>query len=362
MRRPVVKYILFFAPFLVAALVELFVLPLHFFSFRVWESMRVLRSFGILEGPFYPNMVVTKIEEGDLAYRTGCAVKKHVTWKTDEYGYRKAPGHGTRYPVVIVGDSNIAGSSLTQEDLISEALERRLKVGVYPLSPERITGVFEHPLTGTHPPDIVVFTSIERYIADGALRRLKGEDFSKPSLWSEAVLSMRLQPPLQKAAVVLDRLLKGNMLNFLRARINSGGPSEAVAPRVCPLFFVEGASANRDVPEESTEAAAQELKIYSEFFSRRGIRFVFLPIPNKENIYHEYLHTRKPPFLAHLIDRLRELKVDVVDTQEAFDRAQGKTAGLLYHSDDSHWNCLGVRVAADALAAVIGEKPAAKSR
>ncbi|MFZ5564255.1 MAG: hypothetical protein ACOZBW_09395, partial [Thermodesulfobacteriota bacterium] len=58
------KYLLFFLPFATVIAVEVFVLPIDFFTFRVWEALVASDSYGILKGPFYPNMTIRKTEEG----------------------------------------------------------------------------------------------------------------------------------------------------------------------------------------------------------------------------------------------------------------------------------------------------------
>ena len=80
-------------------------------------------------------MEITKIEEGDLAHHTRFAIKKKVKWMTDRYGYRKQNTDRKKHEVVIIGDSNIAGSGLTQEEILSEVLEEQLKDSVYPYAP-----------------------------------------------------------------------------------------------------------------------------------------------------------------------------------------------------------------------------------
>jgi hypothetical protein len=50
-----------------------------------------------------------------------------------------------------------------------------------------------------------------------------------------------------------------------------------------------------------------------------------------------------------LVARLKELGVETVDTQEAFEKAFQKDSVLLYQPDDSHWNANGVRIAANLL-------------
>jgi hypothetical protein len=344
------KYILFFLPFIAAICLELFILPVHHFTFRVWESLAVKRSFGILKGQFYPNMDLRKQEEGDLAYYTRCAVKKDVQWITDKYGYRKSNATIKKHPIVIVGDSNIAGSSLSQEELLSEILEKNLRQSVYPLASERLRAVFQHNLLKKNLPEIVILASIERDIPEG-LSPLKPRDFITPSRFDRLAEDMRFNPVVQQIAVVIDRIFKGNMLNYLRARINGSGPSQRRVPagKDCPIFFLQGAAINADSPRSRVDTAVERINKYDDFLKKRGIRLIFLPIPNKETIHYQQLKTKKPDFLERLTGRLEELNIEVINTQKAFDDFYQKTGSMLYQGDDSHWNALGVRITADLL-------------
>jgi len=357
------KYILFFLPFIAAICLELFILPVHHFTFRVWESLAVKRSFGILKGQFYPNMDFRKQEEGDLAYYTHCAVKKDVRWVTDKYGYRMSNVTIKIHPIVIVGDSNIAGSSLSQEELLSEILEKNLGQSVYPLASERLRAVFQHNLLKKNLPEIVILASIERDIPDG-LSPLKPRDFITPSRFDRLAEAIRFNSVVQQIAVVIDRIFKGNMLNYLRARINGSSPSlrRVVARGECPIFFLQGASINVNASTKQVETAVERITKYDDFLKKRGIRLIFLPIPNKETIHYQYLKTKKPDFLERLTGRLEELNVEVINTQKAFDDFYQKTGSMLYHADDSHWNALGVRITADLLEKQIKTKSSAISR
>lgn len=346
-----------------ALVIELFVLPIHQFTFRVWESLAVKRSFGVLKGQFYPNVEVQKAEEGDLAYYTHCAVKKDVTWFTDTYGYRKASSRVKRYPLVIVGDSNIAGSSLSQEELLSEVLEKKLGKSVYPLAGERLRALFQHDFLKKNLPDIVILESIERDIPDG-LSPLKRADVQRSSRIDKAGEAMRTNPILQNIAIVLDRIFKGNMLSYLRARINGTGPSlrRVGSSTECPVLFLQGVAANRPSSDERVEKTAGRLKEYKDLLDKQNIRFIFLPIPNKETILYRYLHTDEPDFLQRLTKRLGELKIEVVDTQKAFNDFYEKTGTFPYHTDDTHWNGLGVSITAELLAQQIRTGPGAMFR
>ena len=97
------------------------------------------------------------------------------------------------------------------------------------------------------------------------------------------------------------------------------------------------------------------IKAYDELLRSKGIRFIFLPIPEKENIYHEALQTKRPVFLEQLISALKNLGIETVDTQSAFEDAFQKGA-LLYHTNDTHWNRNAVEIAADLIQDMIGKK------
>jgi hypothetical protein len=305
-----VKYFLFILPFIAAIFLELFVLPIHQFTFRVWESLAVKRSFGVLKGQFYPNMEVHKKEEGDLAYYTHCAVKKDVTWITDTYGYRKVNSTTMFYPIVIVGDSNTAGSALSQAELLSEVLEEKLGRSVYPLAAERLRALFQHDLLKKNLPQIVVLSSIERDIPNG-FSPLNPKDLLGPSRLDKIGEAIRSNLIIQRIAIGIDRIFKGNMLNYLRARINRTSPSlrRVSASTECPIFFLQGAVANQSSSLNRIESAAERLKEYSDFLKKKGVRFIFLSILRNLIFFNNWskgfenfilrLSTRKKPLTIY---------------------------------------------------------------
>lgn len=354
MNKYIIKYTLFFLPFIMALGIEIFVLPVDYFTFRAWEALNVKESLGILNGPFFPNRVLTKTEtRGELKGNPACATeKKDVLWITDKYGYRKANLPAQRFPVVVIGDSNIAGAGLTQDDMFSEVLERKLHTPVYPIASRSVRHIFNHGLIRQSPPDVIILANIERNLSGIHYKLPKNARFKKLSGLDKIMLDFQLNEFIQSAAVVINRILKSNMLHYVRARINSyrfpGSGEDSNAE--CPILFLQGAAANRDVPDGIIEATAHTIKRYSDFFTAQNIRFIFLPIPNKENIYYRYLGTSKPVFLKNLIRKLRSLNVEVIDTQKAFDDASSKANVVLYDKDETHWNKAGVTIAAELTA------------
>jgi len=351
MKRFFLKSLLFLFPFLMMVSIELFILPIDFFTFRVWEALLIKEFRSILPGHFYPRMEITKLETGgDLAHHTPFAIPKMVKWMTDRYGYRKKDVEGIKAQVVIIGDSNIAGHGLAQKEMLSEVLEDRLKVPVYPYAPVGSINTFLKDLRFKKDrPKIVIVSFIERDILNMPFPKLpqKREGLLPFYEWRDELKQTRW---VQSSGVLLDRLSKMNMLNYARARIRNTAVMDFhhFPSKFGPMFFVQGEAANKEVPNENFHKTVKTIEAYDYVLKKKGIRFIFLPIPNKENIYHEYLpNSRRPIFLKQLIQELKSRNIETVDTQRAFEDEYQNHSTLLYFLDDSHWNPEGVQLAAD---------------
>src|SRR5882672_8068839 len=124
------------APLMVLYVIELFFLPIDRFTFRVWEALYAGENTSLfLPGPFYPASQLSKIEKGDLAPHSPLAVEKNVVWQIDDYGYRDDFSPAAPPKIVIVGDSIVAGSSLSQQETLAVQLSKKLGKPVYSFAP-----------------------------------------------------------------------------------------------------------------------------------------------------------------------------------------------------------------------------------
>ncbi len=130
-------------------------------TFRVWETV-ITHKFN-LDRPFYVNRTIHKIEEGDLGYRTKYAVKKDVIWHTDEWGYRNNVTF-LNYHIIIIGDSNIVGSTLSQNQTFANSLMEISNFSAYSYSPADINEYLSEKRFIDNPPKIIILASIERNI------------------------------------------------------------------------------------------------------------------------------------------------------------------------------------------------------
>lgn len=342
-KKLLLKLTLLLLPFLVWPVIEAAVLPINFFTFRVWETLSV-NSMRIMSGPFYPNRYMKMEEEGELAPRTAFAEKRVVEWYTDEYGYRN---RDSKCDVLLIGDSNITGAKLSQEETLAEVLERRLDKEVYSFAPATVNRFLGSQRFEQDPPEVVIVSSIERRIpelpavgANGIASKVR--DITGTTIGASPVLTW--------LAVTADRISKLALYRRTLAQIDrTFGKKEYISYQ--NEFFIEGEIANRDFSQEEINQIAEVLEGYKQALEARGIKFIFMPIPNKENIYYELLPSqKKPDFLPRLMAELKQREVDVIDTQSTFENLYHEKNIPLYPVDDAHWNNTAVEVAASMVA------------
>ena len=342
-KRLLGKLALLGLPFLFWSLIEAIVLPINFLTFRVWETISVNRV-RLLSGPFYPNMHLRMEEEGELAPRTPYAEKKQVEWYTDPYGYRN---RDTKAEIVLIGDSNITGAKLSQEETLAEVLEGELGKEVYAFAPATINRFLGTKRFEENPPELVVVSSIERRIPELPAVGATGIGNKLRDRTGAIIHSSNL---LTWLAVTADRISKLALYHRALSTIERKfGRKEYIHHQ--NEFFMEGEFANRTFSEEEIKSMADVLESYKLALAERDIPFVFLPIPNKENIYHQLLPSgRKPDFLPRLVTELRSRDVAVVNPQNLFENLYQDEGKKLYPADDGHWNNTAVAAAASLLA------------
>lgn len=337
------KLTMLLLPFLIWPLIEVFVLPINFFTFRVWETL-VVNKMRILSGPFYPNMYIKMEEEGELAPRTEFAEKRLVEWYTDEWGYRN---RDTKHDILLIGDSNVTGVKLTQEETLSEVLERKTGREVYSFAPGTVNRFLATDRLHENPPKVVVVASIERRIPELPAVGANGLNSQLRNFTGEII---NASPFLNALVVSTDRATKLALYQYTLGNINRQLGSKGYY-NYQNEFFLEGEYANREFTEEEIQHFADVLEGYKKVIEEKGYKFLFLPIPNKENIYYELLPSKKKPtMLPRLMAELEKRNVAFIDTQTPFEHLYHAKGIELYPVDDAHWNEVAVETAADLVA------------
>lgn len=324
---------------------------------RLLETEEAMQSYGV-ERP----------DEGVIQY--------------DEYGFpNKPPTTNTYFPVVLVGDSFLL-QGRDSSKLLGSLLERRLGVPVYTLAHAgrgaafSMAGFVDHPEFRKNPPRSVVWFVPERdasafffdsmaaqimhrvyetnfvLFADAATRR--GVEYSefKPErlqvtlpntsalasksrqVWTRLWYAFLGAPP--DSVVVSQGQVDGHSLLFYRENLKSLAWSDEV----------------RDIPEIQRVV----FHVNKDYFAPRGIHWLIVLIPEKEQVYRGLIPPRPlaemgevpASFLPVMASAVREQGVASLDLLEFFAPLASK-GELLYWPDDTHWNDRGMETAAEAI-------------
>ena len=177
--------------------------------------------------------------------------------------------------------------------------------------------------------------------------------------------------------------LRPQLQRFLFATLQDTG-AKGVLGRNCWLFYrpdlrylVEPDRLEADAsglkwvqpPDRSTHRESVEKAIlrFRDQLRERGITLVVMPVPGKPSVYPDQVTWRasgeerqfRSPTLV-LLDGLQRQGVATVDLSAVFQTARengglAQNTGPLYLARDTHWTPLGAQIAAQAVAAKLGE-------
>lgn len=338
-----------FIPFVINAIL-IILLPADLFTFRPWET--VLPNRLSFYGPFYPNQKVTMIAEGNLGHNTPYAYPRRVEFITDSFGYRYTKKGENDYATIIVGDSMLAGTGLTQKDILSEVLSQKLEQNVYPLAPSTLDRYFIDPRFRESPPQLLILQMVESHIN----RKIKPDLCLQSAVDRSSEQNLRINnrsSSMQAIRVFVDRFVRNPA--YFANYINSKGSERRLLVGDEKILFYEPSLQMRSL--DDIDRVVDELVACEERLNQMGIGFVFLPVPDKENVYFDLMPielqnaVRQRPrnvYLRTLIDRLHQADIQVVDTLTAFENARSNELHI-YQTDDTHWDAEGVRITADLI-------------
>ena len=335
MRAFILNTILFFSFILLLFIIVELLVPQKWITYRNWEAAKVKHE-ELFIGRFYPNYTNLRQEYGDLAHHTDFAVQKtRIEWVIDAIGFRNY-AYVKNPNVIFIGSSNIAGSSMSQENTISSQVEKSTGLKCYNIAPSdfnQFIKLLQEEII--EKPQVLVYGSIERLIPD--FNKINEGKYSKSYFNQKPQMSVAYS----QTATLIDRLSKKNFKNFVKARINEAsgiGHMSLIDPN---MFFLEGIDAIVADEQSIVDEHVRIIKSYDTYCKELGITFIFMPIPNKETIYFDLVpFLTQPTYLANLIAKLKEEGVETVNSLSLFNNMKNRK--LLYHLDDSHWNENGV--------------------
>lgn len=334
-----IKKILYFIlpPFVALSFIEV-LLPDTFFGYRPWEGLQFATIIPH-DPPFYPNRSVAMNSVGDLCHHTDYSIIRKEKWIIDKLGFRNDK-FIEEPDVVIVGDSYVVGTGLDQESTLPNQLIRISKKKVYGMANISVAHFDMYLKSGQiRKPRLLIYAMAERSIPDVFT---KYEDISPGKLVVKQIFKT------MDANVYLDKAFRYYSLKWIKARITGKKGSGVAAEGYPGMFFLQGATQKHN--PEDLSITVSTIQDYYEYCKSMGMRFLFVPIPDKETLYWQNVPFKEQPgYLLALDSALQSKNIPAINTLQLFNNYKESEAELLYQLDDSHWNANGTRLMAEEI-------------
>ncbi len=326
-------------------------------EFRAWEILRDQET-----GRFAPGRRLEMEEIGDLgrlSWVRDLQAPRDVVFSTDRWGLRN-PIEIEQPRIVVLGDSYVAGSSISDHHTLTVAMSRELREPVYNFAVRSVDApaLFLREERFAHsPPETVVWAPVARLIRPHPLFLLD-EDIGADGPDRGALRWIRgIGEGLERFEDHLNR--DNGLAHAARYFLNGLHHSWFGHPNLIETPEGPALALDLDVQRLTVSAEAREVDAvvsmvgaFSDFLAEHGVHLIYCPIPESGTIYPELFpedareKLAVPSFLDRLIADSRAQGVHVVDLRPIF---RANRSEYLYQRDDSHWNPRAIALAAMAL-------------
>tara|TARA_B110000967_G_scaffold205027_1_gene248677 strand:+ start:1560 stop:2591 length:1032 start_codon:yes stop_codon:yes gene_type:complete len=328
MQKFIKKTIAFISPLIIIGLFEM-LMPIDYFTHRPWEAL-LYRSGDF---PFYPNQVLKMKSVGGLGFHTPFAVEKNEYWKTDKLGYRNNY-FIKKADVLIIGDSFIAGSSVTQDSTLANQIMSisNEKTTVYSLAPATFNDFVNLLNQGIiEKPKLLILSIVERNLP--------------PIFDEEAIAKKNFQIKNSNAEIYFDKIQRFYSFEYMKARFLNKKGSGKKGIVDSKMFFVNGKAQKYD--SNYLLKVFNSIKSYKQFCDKENIVFMFLPMPDKETVYFDLVPFKNQRTELLKLDSLLTLNgIYSINTLKVYNQYRKNKKALLYHLDDTHWNANSINLIA----------------
>jgi hypothetical protein len=323
-------------------------------EFRPWELLAKEQGDG-----FEPSQMVRMQEIGDLGYATWVRrlqAPRDTVFTTDASGLRNARDREWA-PVVVLGDSFVVGSGVSDHETMPSRLEALLGVPVYNYGIPRANSpaYYEHDARFlAHPAEVVVFAPNQRNLKPGAFARLQrgARNAARDAgAWVGAAEDLRGMLSVVERDNGLGRGAR-YLVQGVRHRVWGDVPGHLVATadgRPALLATPEVLDLVRTPEQRGVEAFLHGLVRFSNYLETQGTRLVFAPLPDQAHLYPELYppqvrtQIHQPTTLDVVIGRARAAGIPTIDVRETLYPARQP---YLYLRDDTHFDARGLEIVA----------------
>lgn len=319
LKKIILKSVLLIAPFVSFMAIEVFVLPLDFFSFRAWEAL-IAHEYVFFPGNFYPNQRLVSWSAGDHDPRGPRT--RLIDFYTDKHGYRNRPRtvEPERYKIVLVGDSLIAGSHLKQHETIAEVLEEKCNCNTYSYA-------------GGGTQDLLKIMSDPRFMEPKRRPRYVVWESRKGDMYN-----MKTRYPIIEN-IELDRAAEKNpsYWRFAWDRFQKHMALHSLQARLRLTMVASDRPAVNPPVEEIIDNTRKAVHSYNKFFADRGIQLIYFVMPSEDRNFDK------------LFVELDESGIPTISYLPEPGLPHGYEPANYYFKEDGHWRPESVEQAADKI-------------
>lgn len=346
MKRLIIKLLFFVLPILGWLIIEGF-LPPNTYTYRPWEALKFQTVFSIRKF-FHPNTTVQMKSSGELCHHTKFSTYKDELWKTDKLGNRN-DAFIEDPDILIIGDSFVAGILITQDSTITNQLQNIMgeSYSVYNFIPAFLTK-FEYYLKNNliQKPDLIIFSCGEKFVPWPVVEYVKPDPNSIKFRVKMALMS---NSKFSNFCIYLDKVIRTYSINWAKARLANKRGTGVPGIEGSNMFFLNGKDQIYD--KEDLKRTKEIILSYKKYCDSLDIDFLFLPMPNKETVYYDFVPFEKQPdYLLELDTFLVQNNVQTINTLKLYNDYRKANDKLLYHLDDTHWNSTAIRIVAKEIA------------
>lgn len=268
------------------------------------------------------------------------------SWKTEtsfnKYGYRKTFKCNSKPSILFFGDSYVAGAGLSDRDVINFQFTEKYNVpsanfaGLHPFLFEK----FNHEEV-----KYLIYITTERSFGGRFYKETRAPNFN------EYIYKPRLENS-NLFGNFLSRLNELKRWHFFFLTIN-------FVKRLSNDFHIYFKNDEKEFLQDEFSYNEKDVMIsinkiveINNFFKKKNIKFIYIPIPSKERIYTPNLLFKKYKDTYNgfqkLIINLQKNKIDFIDLRSDFKKSYSNN-NHVYYRTDSHWNRLGVQITIDKI-------------
>ncbi len=337
MRKFIYQVLIFTLNPLIIIFIGYTFIPVKSLTYRPWEAL--VYSNLPTNSPFYPNSYLNMNSVGDLCHHSKNSIMKMECWKTDDIGFRNDK-FIIDVDILLIGDSFIAGSSLNQANIVSNQimnLDSDLKV--YNMAPSSISQFDKMLKLGIiNKPKVIIFSIVERsipqkiqYYNTNFKTKVKNKLFFNKNINTQ-----------------VDCFFKFLPFKWAKARLNGSKGIGIAGVTNSKMYFLSGTTQNHN--KDDLIKTKNILISYKKYCDSIGVKFIFLPMPDKETVYYELVPFEEQPNYLYKLDSILQISgVPTINTLKIYNNYRKTNNKLLYHLDDTHWNSNSTEIIASEI-------------